>query len=134
MTPLIRFYINITVIFFSTTHIMNTVTLLVNNEAIFKFNKEILLNEEQLAFFDKMDSDMKNGIKLQGKLISKPDAKQRSTFVAMNLIKALQQDNQAAISSSCAYLVDRHPALIEIYAKDHENEIRIELVEEEQGE
>lgn len=114
-----------------TTHIMNTVTLLVNNEPIFEFNKEILLDEKQLAYFDRMDSDMQNGIKIQGKLISKPDAQQQSSFVVMNLIKALQQDNQAAISSSCAYLVNRYPALIEIHAKDHENEIKIELVEAE---
>ena len=53
---------------------------------------------------------MDSGIKLHGELLVKPDTRQRATFVVMNLIKALQQGNEAAISASCAYLVSRHPA------------------------
>ncbi|MBE9564273.1 MAG: hypothetical protein IMF17_03430 [Proteobacteria bacterium] len=49
----------------------------------------------------------------------------------MNLIKALQQDNDAVKISSCAYLVNRFPALIEVHADDDENTIKIELIEEE---
>jgi hypothetical protein len=48
----------------------------------------------------------------------------------MNLIKALQQGNGAVISASCAYLVNRHPALIEVHANDHDRAVKIELIEE----
>jgi len=49
----------------------------------------------------------------------------------MNLIKALQQDNEAVITASCAYLVNRFPKLIEVHANDHGNAVKIELLEEE---
>ena len=42
---------------------MNTLTLLVNNEPVFEFNKAIILDEKQLAFFDNMDRDMQKGLK-----------------------------------------------------------------------
>lgn len=48
----------------------------------------------------------------------------------MNLIKALQQNNDAVIAVSCAYLITRHPALNEVHANDHKDAISIELVNE----
>ena len=48
----------------------------------------------------------------------------------MNLIKALQQGNEAVITASCVYLVNRHPALTEVHVNDHDNTVKIELIEE----
>jgi len=73
---------------------------------------------------------MANGIKNHGELLVDPDVRQRATFVVMNLIKALQQSNGAVISASCAYLVNHHPALIEVHANDHDRAVKIELIEE----
>ena len=83
-----------------------------------------------MAFFDSMDSDMDSGIKIHGELLLDPDVRQRATFIVMNLIKALQQGNEAVISASCAYLVNRHPALIEVHANNHNRAVKIELIEE----
>lgn len=109
---------------------MSVITVLVNKESVYEFNREITLDDDQLAFFDKMDRDMKNGIKIYGELIKQPDRLQCATFVAMNLIKALQQANKAVVTSSCAYLVTRYPALFEVRAYDHDNLIKIDLIEE----
>ena len=72
----------------------------------------------------------KNWHKIQGELIPKPDSQQRASFVVMNLIVALQHNNKAIISASCAYLLNRYPLLIEAHANDKENSIKISLVEE----
>lgn len=109
---------------------MNVITVLVNNEPVYEFDREITLQENQLAFLDKMDSDMGKGLKIKGELIQQPDELQRATFVAMNLIKALKQDNESVINSSCAYLISRKPTLIEVRANDHESSVKIELIEE----
>lgn len=109
---------------------MNKLTVFINDEVAHECDREMVLEPEQLQFLDKMDSDMDRGMKIQGELISSPDDKQRATFVAMNLIKGLQQDNDAAKTSSCAYLVSRLPGLVEVRASDHENTIKIDLVEE----
>lgn len=108
---------------------MNALTVLINNEPVFEFNREVVLEDDQLAFFDKMDSDMKSGIKIRGELIQQPDDHQRAIFVAMNLIKAIQQGNESVINSTCAYLVIRNPVLIEVRASDHANSVKIDLVE-----
>ena len=109
---------------------MNKLAVFVNNEIVFECDRDITIEENQLAFLDRMDSDMESGIKIHGELLVKPDAKQRTTFVVMNLIKALQQGNEAVMSASCAYLVSRHPALVEVHANDDADTVKIELVEE----
>ena len=109
---------------------MKKLAVFVNDEVVFEFYREITFEEQQLAFLDRMDSDMANGIKINGELLLDPDASQRAKFVVMNLIKALQQGNEAVISASCAYLVNRHPALIEVHASDHGRTLKIELIEE----
>lgn len=109
---------------------MKTLTVFINDQIAHEYDKELTIDEQKLTFFDKMDADMDQGIKIQGKLIPSPDLKQRATFVAMNLIRALQQDNQAIISASSAYLANRLPSLAEVHARDQGNTVNIELVEE----
>ena len=110
---------------------MNKLAVLINNEIVFEFDRDLTVEEQQLAFLDKMDSDMDSGIKIHGELLANPDSQQRATFVVMNLIKALQQDNEAVITASCAYLVNRFPRLIEVHANDHGKSVKIELIDEQ---
>ncbi len=109
---------------------MKNLSILINNENVFEFERELSLVEEQLIFLDSMDSDMDKGIKVSGELLPNPNSQQRARFVAMNLIKGLQQENDAVITASCAYLINRFPLLIEVHANDREQAINIELVNE----
>lgn len=109
---------------------MNKLAVLINNEQVFEFDRDVTIDEEKLAFFDRMDVDMDKGIRIHGELIVAPDTRQRAKFVVMNLVKALQQENQAVISASCAFLLHRFPALIEVQANDDGDSINIELIEE----
>jgi hypothetical protein len=110
---------------------MRKLVVLINNEVVFDYDREISFAEEQLAFLDKMDNDMDKGIKIHGELLTNPDRQQRATFVVMNLIKALQQENDAVKMSSCAYLINRFPQLSEVHANDCDNTVKIELIEDE---
>ena len=109
---------------------MKTLIIYANDQVAYEYDKETAVDEQKLALFDKMDSDMARGIKIQGELIADPDSKQRATFMAMNLIRAIKQDNQPIVSASCAYLANRLPALIEVHARDKGDTVDIELVEE----
>lgn len=102
----------------------------INGEVIFEHDSSKELEPEKISFIDKMDLDMNNGIRVNGKLIKNPDEKQRGTFVGMSLIKGLLQDNGAVIASSWAYLSHRYPRLSEIRANDADNSISIELINE----
>lgn len=109
---------------------MKTISLVVNDQLAYEYDRETALNEDQLGFLDKMDNDMGRGIKIQGEEIKSPDSRQRARFVAMNLIKALQQENEAAISVSWAYLATRLPGLLEVKVNDDDGKVMISLVEE----
>ena len=60
---------------------MNKLAVFVNNEIVFEFDRDLTFLENQLAFFDKMDSDMDSGIKIHGELLVNPDGQQGATFV-----------------------------------------------------
>ena len=109
---------------------MSVLSIYVNGQVVFEYDREMTLVDEQMVFLDKMDSDMDRGIKIQGEALKNPDGRQKATFVAMNLIRALQQVNEAAMSVSCAYLVSRLPGLVEVHANDEDGKVTIELVEE----
>jgi len=109
---------------------MKKLSFFINEEVVYEHDREITFKQQQLEFLDKMDKDMESGIKVYGEFTIHPDLLQRTTFIVMNLIKALQQDNDAVIAASCAYLINRHPELIEVHANDHDDTIRIELVKE----
>jgi hypothetical protein len=110
---------------------MKKLTVFINNENVHEFDREISLIDEQLAFLEKMDSDMDKGIKVNGELLANPDKQQRGTFVVMNLIKALQQENDAIITASGTYLINRFPELLEVHANDYGKTVKIELIEDD---
>lgn len=107
-----------------------TIAILINGEAVFECENQQDLDEQKAAFLDKMDSDMARGIKIHGQHIPEPDKQQRAEFVCLNLVKALQQDNQAIISVSCAWLQHRYPNLQEVQLTDSDDGININLLDE----
>lgn len=103
-------------------------TVFVNDESVFEYNISIELDDQQLVFLDKMDSDMSRGIKNRGERIAVPSEEQRAEFVAMNLIKALQQDNEASVMVCCAYLTQRNTDLLEVRVSDGDAGVVVEFV------
>lgn len=106
------------------------ITIYINDEPVFDFDRNPFLEEEQIKFLDKMDSDMDRGLKIDGQLIEKPEMQHRTKFVAMNLLRALRQEEHAKVAALTAYLTQRRPALIEIRANDVDNAVVIDLVDE----
>ena len=109
---------------------MNIITFFVNDQLVFEYDRDTVLQNEQLDFLDKMDTDMDRGVKIRGELLSDPDSQQRATFVALNLLRAMQQENQGAIAVSCAYLSTRLPGLHEVHVSNEEGAVTVELLEE----
>lgn len=107
---------------------MSKILLSVNGQASFDFDKDSELEEGQLVFLDKMDSDMDKGIKINGISYKAPDKNKRAEFVVLNLIKALQQNNQAVITASCAYIANRLPEVEEVHVNDMGSGISIEFI------
>lgn len=109
---------------------MNTLNLFVNEQLTFEYDRSTELDEGQLTFLDNMDKDMDRGFKIYGEMIAEPDTKQKATFVTMNLIRALQQEDDTKVAVLCAYLATRLPHAVEVHARDQADRIAVEFVEE----
>ena len=109
---------------------MSNLSIYANDQLAFEYDRATVIDENQQAFLDKIDTDMERGVKIHGELITKPDTKQKAIFVAMNLLRALKQEDDTRIAVYCAYLNSRLPNTVEVHARDGDNRIDIEFVEE----
>ena len=112
---------------------MKILYISINDETAYEYDCSQALDASQQAFLDKMDRDMEKGIRLQGDLITHPDRQQRARFIALNLLKAVAQENHAVLSVSCAWLVSRLPDLNEVRFTKTGSSIDIELLETNPG-
>jgi hypothetical protein len=76
-----------------------------------------------------MDGKMDNGFELAGQTVSNPDKNQRLQFIAMNLIQSLlNEENEAMIAASTAYLAENLPDLKQVTADTKTGQLVIDLV------
>ena len=109
---------------------MSFLNININDQLAFEYDRSSVLDDKQLAFIEQMDRDMDRGIRMYGELITQPDSKQKASFVAMNLLKGLQQEDNARIEVACAYLSSRLPHVVEVHARDLDGRVNIEFIEE----
>ena len=105
-----------------------------NGTTVLEYDRNIRLPGHQRQFLDRMDVDMSTGIKLAGQTIQEPDPIQRAQFVAVQLMSALQRDEEGLIAATCAYLASRYPEMRKVVAREQGDNISLDLVFNEQTE
>ena len=100
----------------------------INGEAVLEYDRRKPLPGFQQAYLQRMDQKMDRGLRLGGEQISSPDMEQRARFVAIHLIEALQQENEAHAAASCAWLAGRIPALKQVRADINGVDVQVDLV------
>ncbi|MDR9436293.1 MAG: hypothetical protein RI563_05410 [Thiohalophilus sp.] len=106
----------------------NLLKLNIDGEVVFEFDRNTRLPGHQRDFLDKMDEDMDRGIQLADQHIIEPDSLQRARYVAMHLLQAFNENNQPMITATCAYLVQRVPALNTVEIEQVANETHLRLI------
>lgn len=99
-----------------------------NHADVVEYDRNRRLPGHQRQFLDKMDHDMAQGLELAGEFIATPDAMQRAKFVAMQLVIALQRNDDGLIAASCAYLANRFPEIQQVKAVEQGEQIALELI------
>jgi hypothetical protein len=102
--------------------------VLVNGESRLEYDRSKKLSERQRVYLDRMDRQMDAGIRLGPDWIEQPEPAQRASFVAAQLVDALQRDDEALIAACCTYLADRLPELKQIRARLLAAGFSVELV------
>ena len=93
-----------------------------------EYDRNVRLPGHQRQFLDKIDLDMDQGINLAGQEIDEPDTSARARYIAMHLVTAALNDNDAKISAMCAWLATRLPELKQVRAATRDEEVELELV------
>jgi len=99
-----------------------------NHVDVVEYDRNRRLPGHQRQFLDKMDHDMAQGFELAGEFIATPDAMQRAKFVAMQLVIALQTNEDGLIAASCAYLANRFPEIQQVKAVEQGEQFALELI------
>ena len=68
--------------------------VLVNGESRLEYDRSKKLSERQRVYLDRMDRQMDAGIRLGTDWIERPEPAQRASFVAAQLVDALQRDDE----------------------------------------
>ena len=95
------------------------------------YDVAVVLDADNLMerdFLHKMDEDMDQGIRLADEESPQPDSLQRAHYVALHLLHAFQEDNQPMIAATCAYLVQRLPALNTVRVEHDNDQIHLDLI------
>ncbi len=108
-----------------------TLTIVIDNQPHLEYDRAKTLPAQQLAYLDRMDQKMDVGISLGGETIERPDRLQRAQFVALHLLEAMQDGDDALIAASCAYLANRLPDLHQVKASLNGGAVSAELVFDE---
>ncbi len=103
-----------------------------NGTQVIEYDRNVRLPGHQRQFLDKMDADMSEGIELAGQSISEPDPVQRAQFVAIQLMTALQDNEEGLIAAACAYLANRYPEMRRVVAREQGDNVSLDLVFNEQ--
>lgn len=102
--------------------------VVIDNELVVKYDRNVPLAEHQRSSLDLMDRKMDAGIDLLGEFIDSPESRQRASFVAQQLIGAILSHDDALTAASAAYLADRYPELKQLRVQREGDSHTVELV------
>ena len=110
----------------------NIMAVLLNGIAQLEYDREKPLSDYQETYLNSMDDKMdREGIEINGALISNPDTNQKIQFITANLLSAMKSNNEGLSSALCSYIASRLPDLKQIKIEDRDGEISIDMVFDE---
>jgi hypothetical protein len=108
--------------------VSDQLVILLNGESQLQYDRSKPLADHQRHFLDKMDSEMQQGIMINGQFFDHPQLPQRAQFVALNLIQAVQNNEEQKAAAMCAYLAVFLPDLKQVKAEQNADGVFIDLV------
>lgn len=93
------------------------VAFLLDGQEVLTYDRSITLTQNQKGYLDDMEQTLNEGFFLSGERVENPDLEQKTQFVALNLVQALQKEDDKTAIILFSYLVDRMPELKQAKAK-----------------
>jgi len=87
------------------------VDFMMDDQEVLSYDRSQRLPDKQKEYLDNMDKEMAKGFVLVDQSIEQPNFQQKTQFVALNCVNALQQGNDQMAIIMFTYLVNRMPDL-----------------------
>ena len=110
---------------------MKKLVLVINGEPHVEYDRNKILPNDQIAYLDKMDAKMDEGIPHNGGHLFAPDAQQKAQFVANQLVHAYRDNNEQLAAATMSYLGDRYPDMQQVVVTETDGQLSINLVYDE---
>lgn len=111
---------------------INRLIVSLNSNKVLEYHRDRKLTSKQIQDLDKAEKKLAAGVHFAGKFISSPSAKEKAVFMANQIALALDEDNEAALAISCAYLATRYPDLKQLKLTTIEGQLSIELINDKE--
>jgi hypothetical protein len=93
------------------------VGFLLGGQEVLTYDRSQILPDKQREYLNKIDAQMDHGFILSDKKIEHPNLQQKTQFVALNCVIALEKNDDNSAIMMFTYLVDRMPELKQAKAK-----------------
>lgn len=102
--------------------------VVVDEKAVMFYDKNTRHPARLRRFFDEMDQDMEQGISLGSEEIASPKMSDKITYVAIQLVRAVDAHNNNMIEITAGWLVQRAPELDEVKVTLENDNFSMQLV------
>ena len=107
---------------------LSQLVIVLNGESQLQYDRSKPLPDHQRQFLDKMDLELQRGFTINDQFFEHSELPQRAQFVALNLIHAIQNNEEQKAIAMCAYLGVFLPDLKQVKAEQTDDGILIDLV------
>lgn len=106
----------------------DTLVVVLDGVSQLEYLRATPLQDAQRQYLDRLDARMDGGVELGGRRVEQPNPLQRAQFIALQLLQAVQDGNEAVAAASCAYLANRIPDLQQVRATTRGGLLSFDLV------
>lgn len=106
----------------------DTLVVVLDGVSQLEYLRATPLQDAQRQYLERLDARMDGGVELGGRRVEEPNALQRAQFIALQLLQAVQDGNEAVAAASCAYLANRIPDLKQVRATTRGGLLSFDLV------
>lgn len=105
-----------------------------DDKAVMFYDKNTRHPARLRRFFDEMDQNMDSGIQLGAEQITSPQRADKISYVAMQLVRAVDAHNNNMIEMTAGWLVVHAPELDEVRVTLENDNFSMQLVMDKRGE
>ena len=106
----------------------NLIKLVVNDNEVLQYDKNVKLPDNQNTYLQMMDKKMDQGILLAKQSIKQPDQLQKAQFVALNMLAFLDNSEEQQAIAMFSYLVNYLDELKQVKVLGESGSYKIEFV------